>query len=256
MVGLLCAGGCAQQPPSKSGTLSGKRLRVTLTFQGAVNPFYHYYFLINLAGTQQVGEQNAPGPVPVLVPPYGNGFATASDGSANGFTDYVLFDNAQTPVTGYYGLYHVLGDPVNFSYGRTGGPVTFVTPDPNSTATYNRLQFEVDLAQLLLDSNGQPLSDAAAKAYAIGYLQVNVVATNIVPKSANQADKRTDALGNTSSLVTASAYLTLDLAHNQTLNLRNGDTSLPFVNEPKGDVFGGGDDSLDLTDWRIEVFQQ
>src|SRR5688572_7095323 len=83
LISLLALHGCARQSPSRN-TLSGRRLLVTLRFRGEINPLYSYFFLINNAG-----DQNAPGPVPVLIPPYGNGFATGSGGGQNGFTDFV-----------------------------------------------------------------------------------------------------------------------------------------------------------------------
>src|SRR5437764_685346 len=85
---LLFAGGCAKQPPNQS-TLSGKRLIVDMTFQSAVDPHLHYFFLINKVG--DLGERGATGPVPILTPPYGNGIASGSGGT-QGYTDYVEFD--------------------------------------------------------------------------------------------------------------------------------------------------------------------
>lgn len=245
---LALSSGCAQQPPSRNA-LSNKRLIVTMKFRSPVNPLYHYFFLMNNAG-----DQNAPGPVPVLVPPYGNGFATGSGGTA-GFTDFVRFDNLQPQG---YSLYHAVGDPNKSNFVYEGRPVNATFPDPNDPRTANQLQFELDLSQLIVDASGAPLADqtqAATQARALRFLQVNIIATDQIPKDVTTpTTKQTDSLGDSRTLIAASTFLILDLSQNRVL--RNSDFLGQQVYEPTDlDIFNGNDPTLDLTDWSIEVRQ-
>jgi hypothetical protein len=252
LLALTLAGGCARLPPSQN-VLSGRRLIVTMRFNAPVNQFNHYFFLINNAG-----DQNAPGPVPVLTNPYGNGFAASSNSGANGLTDFIRFDSLQPQG---YGLYHVVGDPNQSNFRYEGRPINSVLPDPNDPRTANQLQFEIDLSQLITDANGIPLSDptqAANLARQIRYLQVNIVATNIIPRDVTTpVEKLVDSLGDTRTQLGASSFLILDVSQNRVIS--NNDTTIvgSLVHEPSDpDVFGGNDPSLDLVDWSIEVRQQ
>jgi hypothetical protein len=248
---LTFAGGCARQPPGQN-SLSGKRLIVTLRFRSPVNPNNHYFFLINNAG-----DQNAPGPIPVLNPPYGNGFATGAGGT-NGFTDFVRFDNLQPQG---YGVYHAIGDPNLSNFIYEGRPITTVPPDPNDPRTASVLQFEIDLSQLIVQPNGAPLADqnqAVTQAKAIRFLQVNIVATNVIPRDVvTPVLKQVDSLGDTRTLSGASSFLILDVSQNRVY--RNQDFVGQLVYEPTDiDVFGSDtpDPTLDLIDWTIEIRQQ
>lgn len=245
----LAVVGCARLPPSRNA-LSGRRLVVTLRFRQPINPNYSYFFLINNAG-----DPNAPGPIPVLLPPYGNGFATGPGGQ-RAFTDFVRFDNQQ--VQGY-AVYHVVADAGNNeNYVRTGRPVNAVLPtsDPTLTGSYE-LRFELDLSQLVTDASGNPLADpveAVNQARNIRFLQVNVVATSLVPiDPATPVVKLTDAFGDTRTPLGASSWLTLD-----TTQIGRVFRSSDFIGQPieeptTPDVFGGDDGSLDLVEWSIEV---
>ena len=99
--------------------LSGKRLRVTVRFAFTIDPLSSYYFLINNAS-----DANAPGPVPVIDIPYGNGFATGTGGQP-GFTDFVVFNNEQPQG---YGVRHVVGVPEERNFTIPVRPVTFTPP--------------------------------------------------------------------------------------------------------------------------------
>jgi hypothetical protein len=259
---LLCS--CAQLPPSRT-TLSGKRLRVVLRFAAPVDRFSHYYVLINLPrdanGNITTGDINAPGPVPVLFPPYGNGFATGPAGERFPFTDFIVFDSLQTQG---YALYHVVGEADRGNVSLPTAPITFVTPDPNDPRTARELQFEIDLAQLIVDANGVPLADqaeAANRARAIRFLQINVVATDVVPRDVTTpVAKRVDSLGETARPggsvnpgLGASSFLTVDVT--QIGRVYNNASFIgQLVEEPSApDVFGGSYPPIDLVDWSIEV---
>ena len=213
--------GCAKLPPSSTSNiaLSGKRLVVKIQFSGNINPNYHYYFLINydtkgdtgVAGSQVAGNPNPTvGPIPVLGPitigdnrSYGNGFATSATG-VGGFTDFVRFEGNA------YRLFHVVGDPtLNQRFIDEGQPVAFTLPNAGRP---NELSFEIDLAQLVVDAGGGPLdaTTTVANANLIKYLQVNVVATDVVPTNQVQPiPKQVDSLGDDRTSTGAAAYLNL-----------------------------------------------
>jgi hypothetical protein len=245
---------CARYPPNQNG-LSGRRLVVTLTFRKPVNAFYHYFFLINNAG-----DQNATGPVPVLGPPYGNGFATGSGNGGAGFTDFVQYDNAQ-PYG--FGVYHVIGNPNAGNFVLTGRPITSIQPDPNNPNTANKLQFSIDMSQLVTDANGQPLTDASAAlmaARAIRYLQVNVVATDVIPRDATtQVSKMVDSLGDNRTAAAASSWLIIDMSQNRAYTNEDPNVIGSNIWEPSDvDVYGSSnpDPALDITDWSFQVQSQ
>ncbi len=281
LAALGSVGGCARQPPSSS-TLSGKRLRVTMRFRDAIDPNNHYFFLINYIrdGPQgDAGDSSAPGPIPVFGPisanqGFGNGFATSSDHGANstpargtgGFTDFVEY------YAGQYRLFHVLGDPVNRNFRDEGQPVFVVRPGQDDAQSYNRLQFEIDLSQLILDAAGNPppASDQTQTLdiarNRLRYLQVNIIATDVIPADqGTQITKEVDALGDTSSLLGQSNFLRLDVSQTGVIPDSPSDPRAQNSLEPTGNdvvVYSGGafqlggKGALDLTDWTIEVRQQ
>ncbi len=253
LIGLLLlfmAGGCARLPPSKTA-LSGKRLHVVVRFRSPINPNNHYFFLINNAS-----DQNAPGPVPVLNPPYGNGFATGSGGGTAGFTDFVRFDNLQPQG---YGLYHALGDPNRSNFIFEGQPVAFTAPDSSDPRSANLLQFDIDLSQLIVDGNGNPLPDATQAtqlANAIRFLQINFVSTDVIPRDvATAVVKQVDSLGDSRTLLGASSFLIIDTSQIGRI-YDNASFLGQAIAEPDTlDVFNGNDPSLDMVDWSIEIRQ-
>ena len=157
---------CARLPPSVSG-FTGRRIRVTMTFNGTMQSAFYYYFLINRYGP--TGTLNANGPVPVLgtltgqTGSLGNGYATGSNGNSAGtisdlpdygITDFVLF---HSPQQNNIGLYHYTADPNTQptppNYSR---PFNVVLPssssvdiDPNAAKT---LQFDLYISQLVTDT--------------------------------------------------------------------------------------------------------
>ncbi len=253
VLSIALAAGCARLPPG-SAALSGKRLIVTLNYSGFINPNYHYFFLLN-----NVGDQNANGPVPVVLPPYGNGFATGSGAQAGGFTDFVRFDNFQ-PGNNGYSLYHVVGDLNRSAFVNEGSPLSTTRPDVNDPRTGKQLQFQIDLSQLITDSNGKPLpaEQAVAAANSIRFLQMNIISTDIVPTDLTTLiNKQVDSLGDTRTSTGQSTFIVLDVAQNRVY--RNSDYIGQFAFEPSdNDIFGvtNTDPSLDLVDWSVEIRQQ
>lgn len=262
----LFAGGCAQQPPLSSN-LSGKQLIVTMTFNGPVDPSQYYFFLINAEDMK-----GAKGPIAVFDPPYGNGFATVNGQDPNGqpaqgFTDYVEFNVSQPLATGNYGLWHVKGALGNSTtppqYLGPRSPISFVAPgqDPNNPASSTTLQFTIDLAQLIPDTNGQPLTlsnpqAAVQMALALHYIQINMVSTSLVPVDATTpVNKQTDALGDTRNTATWSSWIEIDLSQYRTY--QNTD-NINNLQEPANDVYpnSSGDAPIDLVNWSIQVVQK
>ncbi len=255
---LALLSGCAKDPPSSTSSiaLSGKRLRVTIQFASAVNPNYHYYFLINYDQSVAGGNQNGIGPVAVLGPVnsnqgYGNGFATGSNGSAYGFTDFVKYENNT------YRLLHVVGDPTLGNFVDEGQPVAFTLPNAGNPT---QLQFDIDLSQIVVQSNGAALpssTQTVSQALAIHWLQMNIVATDVVPiNQTTVVAKQVDSLGNTQTASGASSFLDLDISQFKTY--ANQDFAGQSVFEPQGDVYGSAnpDPALDIINYTIAVVQQ
>ncbi|MCW3099495.1 MAG: hypothetical protein JWL77_5113 [Chthonomonadaceae bacterium] len=228
-----------------------------MRFRNAVNPNFHYFFLINYDQSVSGGNQNAPGPVPVLGPTnsnqgYGNGFATGSGGSAFGFTDFVKYENNT------FRLVHVVGDPTISNFVDEGQPIAFTLPNAGDPTV---LQFSIDLAQIVVQPNGAAAADptqAVAQAKAIRWLQMNIVATDVIPVNQTTiVNKQVDSLGDTRTLTGASSFLDLDMSQFQTYT--NQSFAGQAVFEPAdNDVFGSAnpDPSLDLIDYSITVVQQ
>ncbi len=255
---------CARLPPSVSG-FTGRRIRVTMTFNGTMQSAFYYYFLINRYGP--TGTLNANGPVPVLgtLPgqngSLGNGYATGSNASSTGtisglpdygITDFVLF---HSPQQNNIGLYHYTADPNTQptppNYSR---PFNVVLPssssvdiDPNAAKT---LQFDLYISQLVTDTTDTTARNQEAQN--IQYLQVNIVSTNVTPITANEnVFKEVDAFGDTLH-PNSQQFLTIDLTQNKTYTSTDNISTLP---EPTNDVFPGGNSepSLDLISWSIQV---
>ncbi|MCX7924409.1 MAG: hypothetical protein N2554_01210 [Fimbriimonadales bacterium] len=214
---LLSLSACARFPdtPDTGGV---RRIVVEVQVAGRIRPDYHYFVLFNLSN-DPTGQA---GPVPVVAPPWGNGFA------AGAFTHFMRFDNLQ-PVGGY-ALYRVVPN-TNLSVFEYLGAPRFSEP---VGAQSSRLRFEIDLTQFL---------PAPREAAQMQFIQLNIVATDRIPLDPNDlTPKVVDALGD--SALGVSQYLNIRIDQNRIL--RNADTNL----EPRGDA---PDPDLDIVDWRMEV---
>lgn len=214
---LMSLTACARFPDTPEGG-GVRRIAVEVRVAGRIRPDYHYFVLFNLSNdaTGQVG------PVPVVAPPWGNGFA------AGAFTHFMQFDNLQP--AGGYGLYRVVPN-TNLSVFQYLGAPRLSEP---VGAQSDRLRFEIDLTQFIPDPND---------AQQIQFIQLNIIATDRIPTDPNDlTPKVVDALGDPTLGV--SQYLNLRI--NQNRIVRNADTNL----EPRDDV---RDPDLDIVDWRVEV---
>lgn len=214
---LLGCSACARFPdtPTAGGV---RRIVVEVEVAGRIRPDYHYFVLFNLSN-DSTGQS---GPVPVVAPPWGNGFA------AGAFTHFMRFDNLQP--AGGYALYRVQPN-TNLSVFQYLGAPRFSEP---VGAESSRLRFEIDLTQLIPNP---------VDAQQMRFIQLNIVATDRIPIDPNDlTPKVVDALGDPALGV--SQYLNLRIDQNRIV--RNADTNL----EPRGDA---PDPDLDIVDWRVEV---
>lgn len=214
---LLGCSACARFPdtPTAGGV---RRIVVEVQVAGRIRPDYHYFVLFNLSN-DPTGQS---GPVPVVAPPWGNGFA------AGAFTHFMRFDNLQP--SGGYALYRVQPN-TNLSVSQYLGAPRFSEP---VGAESSRLRFEIDLIQLIPNP---------VNAQQMRFIQLNIVATDRIPIDPNDlTPKVVDALGDPALGV--SQYLNLRTDQNRIV--RNADTNL----EPRGDA---PDPDLDIVDWRVEV---
>lgn len=215
---VALSSGCARFPanPTPGGVA---RVIVELRLDGRVKPEYLYFAIINFSNDSFGAE----GPLPVVQPPWGNGFA------AGAFTHFVLYSG----VRGGYGLFQ--GSPlITLDASIPLGPPSSFEP----VGTDSRiLRFEVDLTQFIPD-----VDDARAMRFA----QVNLMCADRAPIDPHdQASRFWEAFGDGRSPADLSRFITIRLDQNRIY--RNVDFAQL---EPSGDV---PDPDLDLIDWSIEV---
>jgi hypothetical protein len=208
---LGLAAGCARFPQNAS-PVTGKRLIITLTVAGEIDPNYHYYVAFDTSGT------SAPGPLPVVAKPWGNGWGTGN------ITNYVVYDGLQPQG---YGVYRIVPGTDLLTKEYVGPPVSWVSPPAGA----NRLQFTIDLAQL---------ATTAVPVDKIDLVNINFITTDVVPLDPNASvDKHYDALG-----PVGNDFITISVKTNQTYS--NSQTAVE-----------GPDDvalpNLDIIDWSVEV---
>lgn len=209
---VIIAAGCARTPDG-STPVTGNRLIITMTVAGEIDPNYNYYVAFDTSGTP------SPGPLPVVGPPWGNGWGTGS------ITHYVVF-NATQPQGGY-GVYSITPGTNLLGSTYLGPPISTIIPPQGA----NKLQFTIDLGQLATTT--LPAED-------IDVVNINFIATDIVPLDPNfPGPKFYDALGQTGSDFISISVRTSQLYNNTQANI-----------EPQGDV---PLPNLDIVDWSVEV---
>lgn len=119
-----------------------------------------------------------------------------------------------------------------------------INPDAAKT-----LQFDLYISQLVTDTNDQTARNLEAQK--IQFLQVNIVATNHIPITPDNALKEVDAFGDTAH-PNNQQFLTLDLTQSKTYLPEDNVSTLQ---ERTGDVYPPGttNTSLDLVSWSIQV---
>ena len=158
-VPALLLAGCAKAPSGGiTSPASGPQLLVTMTVAGVINTGYYYFVLFNVNNTPNASNSGPTGPVPVVAPPYVNGFA------AGAFTNYVEYNNSVPGGTGFgfYAIDSALRQP---SYLGSGGYLV------TSQVSGSTLSFQLPLARL---------ATSTVSVDQIQTLQVNFITTNAV----------------------------------------------------------------------------
>ncbi len=227
--------------------MSGPQLIVTMTVAGNINPNYYYYVLFNVNNTPGPNNSSVTGPVPVVAAPYGNGYA------AGAFTNYVEYNSGQPGGTNfnYYAVDSTLFNSQPLGQSRL----------IQAQAQGNTLTFQLPLAYLATSS---------VSADSINSLEVNFIATNVVPPNGQTIStaKYFDALYPPQQA--GNSYVTLIIRDASQTLLANTFTNVGSgVNEGPGDVAqyvnsapvivsgttsdGVTTNDLDITNWTIQL---
>lgn len=213
-----------------------------------------YFVLINRSD-----DPNEGGPVPVVAPPWGNGYAAPARQGGQGFVGLVRYDNHSRSNSGYdvIAITNPDGTIVNpvtlgaYSGNYKGSPDSDTPPQngQNSGRTLtpgdqNTLSFRLDLGRL-------PNANQR-------YLWINLLATNNLPQGSTDAPKIWDALGDGGDTGRINSAIRLDTTQNQQyLNSRQGqDTREPTsdVRDHLGTLVDAPD--LDIIDCSLEIRSQ
>lgn len=217
--------GCARTPAG-GGVSTGTRLIFTMRMDSAVRTGTEtgsggipYIYMVALRTSDQTNPTDQ-GPIPVVAPPWGNGFV------AGNATHFVWWDPTQV---NQYTIYRFTDALLN-QFAAVGVPVNDLDVRQGDSV----LQFEINLGQLEAD----PVALAKLKS-----LQVNFLTMDRIPQTGS--DKLWDAIGDGRLPSQVNHFLTISLLQNGTYtNQRSGEI------EPRGDQ---PDPSLDIVDWSIEV---
>jgi len=193
-----------------------------MTIVGALNPNYVYIVALNPSTDL---NPTTTGPVPVVAPPWGNGFV------AGGCTYFVQWVPTQSPD---YGIFQFTDSTLN-NFVQTGIPVTYVDPQTGGHV----LNFTLDLSQIAgsVDVANQYQS-----------LQVNFLTMDRTPRGSSGGSKNWDALGDGNNPAQINDYITIPLRVDGTYN-----NAYYGGIEPVGDVVSDGDPALDISDFSIQV---
>ena len=160
----LLLAGCAKSPSGGiTSPTSGPQLLITMTVAGSINAANYYYVLFNVNMTPNGNNSGPTGPVPVVAPPYVNGFA------AGAFTNYVEYNQGVPGGTGF-GFYNI--DPTLRTFNYLGSSGYLVA----SLVSGNTLSFQLPLARL---------ATSTVSVDQIQTLQINFVTTNTVQVAGN-----------------------------------------------------------------------
>lgn len=224
LVGVLL-GGCAKFPAA--GQAGSARVRFTFDVSSTIRTGSEptsggipYVYLIALKFSNSDNPTDI-GPVPVVAPPWGNGFV------AGRATHYVLWDpTAANPYTVYKFV-----DPTDLTTWFPIGVPILSTPVNQGS---RRIDFELDMTQLF---------PVQTERDALRSVTFNILTMDRVPQSGTS--KLWEGLGDGRIPSSINDYLVLSLK-------QNGDydnTRLGLI-EPSGDV---ADPQLDVVDWRVQV---
>ncbi len=187
-----------------------------MTMSGDINPNYVYFVAFNPSVDEIPTVQ---GPIPVISPPWGNGFVSGSS------THFMRWDDFQSPK---YQIYAFLNTTL-LDFFAVGVPVQELPVGPGS----REIRFEIELDQI---AGTTPPEDLKS-------IQLNFLTMNVVPQG-SAGSKVWDALGNGSIPSEINDFVTIPLRvgiyNNATFQFR----------EPNGDCIDPG---LDIIDWQVEI---
>lgn len=225
LAAAMALGGCARFPsvPPDAG---GTKLIFTMTVDGALrfgtepgSAGVPYVYMVAIA-TSTDDNPTTLGPVPIIAPPWGNGFV------AETCTHFVWWDPTQaSPFTLYQ-----FRDSTLEQWFPIGVPVNYELPEPGS----KRLRFELALSQL---------APSPADAAKLRTIQVNFLTMDRIPTGGST--KAWEALGD--------GRLPIEVNTTKTIPLR---TSGTYNNAKDGNIEPRGDQpnpDLDVVDWSVEV---
>ncbi len=208
--------GCARFPSGGGGART-TRLIFTFTLAQAVNQNFVYIVALRPSTEDSPTTQ---GPIPVIAPPWGNGFV------AGNCTHFVRWDVTQAPDY----LLYAFQDPDLLNYIAVGIPVSYHLMEPGDRT----FRFELDLTQIV--------PEAMVDNYKS--IQINFLTMDNVPQGQG-GSKIWDALGDGRTPGGINQYITLPLKVSGFYdNARFQDL------EPNGDCV---DPSLDMIDWSVEI---
>lgn len=225
-LGLVLAAGCARYPSTGGGTAT-TRLTFTSNFDGPVRfgtesgaAGIPYIYMVAINTSAEVNPTTQ-GPVPIIAPPWGNGFV------AGGVTHFVWWDPTQS--SAQYTLYRFVDSTLQ-QWTSVGIPVNVDVASPGDS----RLRFEVDLAQIEPD----PVLRAQIRS-----IQVNFLAMDRIPQSGTS--KAWEGLGDGRLPSEVNTWITVPIVSDRLVNNSNAG-----LIEPRADQV---EPALDLVDWQVEV---
>lgn len=221
---ILALAGCAKFP-SSGGNTGGKLLIFRMRVDGKIRtgeepgsagqPFVYMVALRPSLSSNPIEQ----GPIPVIAPPWGNGFV------AGNCTHFIWWNPLQFP---RYAIY-AFQDPELNTYTQVGVPINYRDVTPGSKEIY----FEINLSQL------EPDPEVAVRLESI---QVNFLTMDRIPQSGSV--KFWDAIGDGRIPSQINDYLVIPLRTSAVY--QNSDNDI----EPRGDQ---ADPDLDIVDWSVEV---
>jgi hypothetical protein len=235
---MVALAGCAKFP-SSGGPSSNTRVTFSMTVDGEINP--NRIYIVAIRWSKQTPPHGSTGPIPVIAPPWGNGFVA---GRANVFVQYDPLQGSAHPFVVYRFRDPVPdnSDPVSgqvylSQWDRTDYPVSFVDVEPGTKT----LRFTLDMSQIAENVGDIPL---------IQELQVNFLTMDRIPQGSDTGSKTYEGLGDTNLPSGINEWVTFPVTRDGTYN---NSTGINAGLEPRGDV---PEPDLDIVDWQIEVRRQ
>ena len=213
--------GCAKVPGG-GGVAGSTRLVFRMEVAREIRPGYIYMVAVRPSTDLNPPEQ---GPIPVIAPPWGNGFVAGT------VTHFVMWADTQSP---RYLIYQFRPGTNLIEYFAIGSPINFIDVNPGEKV----LRFEMDLTQVAPD---------VATAATYQSVQLNFLTMDRIPQGTT-GTKNWDALGDSRLPTEVNSPITIPLRTSGIYdNARFQNLEVP------ADV---ADPDLDIVDWSVEVRRQ